>query len=79
VALVTSVWGSVLFGELMVRIILIYSVSSATVLIVSPILIGTLTIATMIWTFRYGHRMRLRTMARLNPVHGNSDPVIQSQ
>jgi hypothetical protein len=52
-----------------VRIILIYNVSSATVLIVSPIIIGTLTIATMIWTFRYGHRVRLRAMAQLGASH----------
>jgi hypothetical protein len=77
--LITSVWGSALLGELILRIILIYNVSSATVLIVSPILIGTLTIATMIWTFRYGHRVRLRTIARLDMVHGGSGPAIQSQ
>ncbi len=77
--LITSVWGSALLGELIVRIILIYNVSSAAVLIVSPILMGTLTIATMIWTFRYGHRMRLRAMARLGTSHEDGDPAIQSQ
>jgi hypothetical protein len=71
--------GSALLGELIVRIILIYNVSSATVLIVSPILIGTLTIATMIWTFRYGHRVRLRAIAQLGASHGDGDPIIQSQ
>ena len=52
-------------GEVILRIVLIYNVSPATVLVVSPILIGTLTIVTMIWAFRYGHRVRLRAMAQL--------------
>ena len=55
-------------GELMVRFFLIYNMSSATVLVVSPILLGTLTIVTMIWAFSYGKRVRLRAMARLNQV-----------
>ena len=41
--------------------------------------IGTLTIATMIWTFRYGHRVRLRTLTRFNTAHGDGDPAIQGQ
>ncbi|HEV3317452.1 MAG TPA: VC0807 family protein [Candidatus Angelobacter sp.] len=65
--LITSVWGSVFVGELILRIILIYNVPAATVLIVSPILVGTLTVVTMIWAFSYGHRVRLRALAQLNP------------
>jgi hypothetical protein len=68
--LITSIWGCALVGELIVRIILIYSVSPATVLVVSPILIGTLTIVMMIWTFSYAQRVRLRAMAQLNQVSG---------
>jgi uncharacterized membrane protein len=64
--LITSVWGSTFVGELMVRLFLIYNASSATVLVVSPILLGTLTIVTMIWAFSYGKRVRLRAMAQLN-------------
>ena len=66
--LITCVWGSTFVGELMVRLFLIYNMSSATVLVVSPILLGTLTIGTMIWAFSYGKRVRLRAMARLNQV-----------
>ena len=66
--LITSVWGSTFVGELMVRLFLIYNTSSATVLVVSPILLGTLTIVTMIWAFSYGKRVRLRAMAQLNQV-----------
>ncbi len=68
--LITSVWGCVLLGELILRIILIYHAPASTVLIISPILIGTLTIVTMIWTFSYGHRVRLRASSQLNQVRG---------
>ena len=68
--LITSVWGCVFVGELILRIVLIYHVPASTVLIVSPILIGSLTIVTMIWAFSYGHRVRLRASAQLNQVPG---------
>jgi len=71
--LITSVWGCVFVGELMVRIVLIYNVPAATVLIVSPFLIGGLTIVTMIWAFSYGHRVRLRALAQLSQV---SSPIV---
>jgi hypothetical protein len=66
--LITTVWGCVFVGELILRIVLIYHVSAATVLIISPILIGVLTIVTMIWAFSYGHRVRLRALAQLDQV-----------
>jgi hypothetical protein len=66
--LITSVWGSAFVGELIVRLFLIYNTSSATVLVASPVLLGTLTIVTMIWAFSYGKRVRLRAMAQLNQV-----------
>jgi hypothetical protein len=68
--LITSVWGCVFVGELIFRVILIYHASTATVLIVSPALLGTLTIATMIWAFRYGRRVRLRALAQLDQTSG---------
>jgi len=66
--LITSVWGCVFVGELILRVILIYRVSASTVLILSPILIGTLTIVTMVWTFSYAHRVRLRTSGQFKEV-----------
>jgi hypothetical protein len=66
--LITTVWGCVFAGELILRIILIYNVSAAAVLIISPVLLGTLTIATMIWAFSYGHRVRLRALDQLNQI-----------
>jgi uncharacterized membrane protein len=68
--LITTVWGCAFVGELILRIVLIYNASAATVLIVSPILLGTLTIVTMIWAFSYGYRVRLRALAQLARVPG---------
>src|SRR5215471_1117904 len=64
--LITTVWGCVFVGELILRIILIYQLPAALVLIISPILIGVLTIITMVWAFRYGHRVRLRALAQFS-------------
>ena len=64
--LITTVWGTVFVGELIIRIILIYQLSAALVLVISPILIGVLTIITMIWAFSYGHRVRVRALAKLS-------------
>jgi hypothetical protein len=68
--LITSVWGCVFVGELILRIILIYHEPAATVLIVSPILLGALTLVTMIWAFSYGQRVRLRALVQLNQILG---------
>src|SRR5215467_2920623 len=64
--LITTVWGAVFVGELILRIILIYQLPAALVLIISPILIGVLTTATMVWAFWYGHRVRLRALAQFS-------------
>ena len=66
--LITSVWGCAFVGELILRIILIYNAPAATVLVVSPLLVGTLTVVTMVWAFSYGHRVRLRALAQLNQI-----------
>jgi hypothetical protein len=63
--LITTVWGCAFVGELAARIVLIYNLPAALLLVISPILIGVLTISTMVWAFAYGHRVRLRVMARL--------------
>jgi hypothetical protein len=68
--LITTVWGCVFVGELILRVVLIYHASTATVLIVSPALLGTLTIAAMIWAFSYGRRVRLRALAQLDQISG---------
>ena len=64
--LITCVWGGVFVGELILRIVLIYNVPASTVLVVSPVLVGTLTVGAMIWAFSYGHRVRTRALVQLN-------------
>jgi hypothetical protein len=64
--LITTVWGRVFLGELILRITLIYHASASTVLFFSPILIGTLSIVTMIWTSSYAHRVRVRAAGKFS-------------
>ena len=64
--LITMVWGCVFVGELIIRLALIYRLPAALVLVISPVLLGVLTIVTMVWAFRYGHQVRLRALERFN-------------
>ncbi len=61
--LVTLVWGLVYAGEFIARIIMVYSLSVAVVLIVSPFISGFATIFTIIWTFWYARKIRERHIA----------------
>ena len=63
--LITIVWGSVYLGEFAIRLVLVYTVSAAIVLIVSPILLGGFTLLTLIWTFRYVHTLRERARPKV--------------
>ncbi len=56
--IMTLVWGLVFVGEFTVRVVLIYTVSPATVLAVSPIVLGSATLLTVLWTVRYAARAR---------------------
>jgi hypothetical protein len=58
--LITIVWAITSFAEFAVRIVLVFTLPAATVLVVSPIVLGGLLIATISWTFAYGKRMRAR-------------------
>lgn len=51
---ITLVWGLFYVAEFAFRVVLIYTVSPATVLAVSPIVLGGATILVILWTFRYG-------------------------
>jgi hypothetical protein len=57
---ITVVWGATSLLEFAIRIGLVLSLPAATVLVVSPIVLGTLVIATIWWTFAYGRRARAR-------------------
>lgn len=58
--LITLVWGVVYVSEFVVRAVMVYRLSSAVVLAVSPIVMGVATFATVAWTFRYAARLRAR-------------------
>ena len=64
--LVTVVWGSVYLGEFAARITLILLVPVAWVLVLSPLLLGSLTLVTIVWTFRYAKRARERAIPKID-------------
>ena len=61
--IITLVWGLVFFGEFLLRVVLIYTVSPALVLAISPIVLGTATVLAVVWTFSYAGA-RARQMPR---------------
>jgi hypothetical protein len=64
--LITSVWGSVFLGEFAIHLLLIFRLPVAWVLVISPILLGSVTIATIVWTFRYAKRARERALPKVD-------------
>jgi hypothetical protein len=62
--LITVVWGVASLLEFLVRVALVYTLPPAAVLVVSPIILGGLLIATIVWTFAYIRRMRARAVRR---------------
>ena len=56
--IMTLVWGLVFVGEFTVRVVLIYTLSPATVLAVSPIVLGSASLLTVLWTINYAARAR---------------------
>ena len=58
--LITTVWGLVYVAEFVIRVILVYTLSAAVVVAVSPLILGLATIFTIIWTFRYAYKLRER-------------------
>lgn len=60
---VTLVWGLLFICEFAFRVGLIYTVSPATVLVVSPLVLNTATVLVIVWTFSYAARARRRGMA----------------
>lgn len=62
---VTAVWGCIFVGELLIRIALIFALSPALVLVLSPLVLGVLTVGGIVWSLAYGQRMRQRVLPRL--------------
>lgn len=51
--LITIVWGIAYVGEFILRVILVYTLPAAVVLLISPFLLGGITVGTIVWTFAY--------------------------
>ena len=51
--LITTVWGFAFLGELVIRIVLVYTLPTVMVLAITPILLTAITVATLVWTFAY--------------------------
>ena len=64
--LITVVWGSVYLGEFATRVALIFLVPVSWVLVISPVLLGSLTLVTIIWTFRYAKGARERAIPKID-------------
>lgn len=64
--LITSVWGGVYLGEFAIHVALIFLVPVAWVLAISPVLLGSLTLVTIVWTFRYAKRARERALPKVD-------------
>ncbi len=50
---ITVVWGVAFTAEFLARVVLVYGLSPTLVLAISPVLLGSITIATIAWTFAY--------------------------
>lgn len=64
--LITSVWGAVFAGEFVIHVVLILRLSAAWVLVLSPVLLGSLTVLTSVWTFFYAKRARERALPKVD-------------
>jgi hypothetical protein len=64
--LITVVWGSVYLGEFATRVALIFLVPVSWVLVISPLLLGSLTLITITWTFRYAKGARQRAIPKID-------------
>jgi hypothetical protein len=64
--LITVVWGSVYLGEFAIRVALIFLVPVGWVLVISPLLLGSLTLLTIVWTFRCAKAARERALPRVD-------------
>ena len=63
--LITVVWGSVYLGECAIRMALIWLLPVAWVLVISPMLLGGLTLVTIVWTFRRARRAREQALPKI--------------
>ncbi len=62
--IITLVWGLVFVAEFTLRVVFIYTLSPATVLAVSPLVLGGASLLTVLWTLSYAARARKAGAAR---------------
>jgi len=51
--LITIVWAGAFVGEFVLRVLLVFTLPAIVVLAVAPVLLGAITLATIVWTYRY--------------------------
>ena len=56
----TVVWCVVYCGEFLLRVVMVYTLPIAVVIVVSPIIFGAIIFATFAWTIAYARRSRQR-------------------
>jgi len=62
--LITVVWGVGFVAEFALRVILVYTLSVAQVLAISPIVFNAITIGLILWTIAYGNRARRKRQSQ---------------
>lgn len=72
--LITAVWGSVYLGEFGARILMIFFLPVSWVLVLSPVLLGSVTLITIVWTFYYAKRARERALPKVDELMRTSEP-----
>ncbi len=51
--LITVVWGFAFTAEFLTRVVLVYTLPPSLVLVIAPIVLGGITVGTIVWTFAY--------------------------
>lgn len=63
---VTFVWGCAFITEFGIRLILVWELSPGAVLAISPVVLGGLTVACVVWTLRYVRVARKNALPKVN-------------
>jgi hypothetical protein len=58
--LITLVWAGAFLGEFALRVVLVFTLPPVVVLAVAPVVLGAITLATIVWTYGYIARARRR-------------------
>lgn len=61
--LITLVWAGAFLGEFVLRVILVFTLPAVVVLAFAPLILGAITIGTIVWTYRYIAAVRRRALA----------------